>query len=226
MEDKKLNRLVSFDEKSRNYPITALLGIPVISNKTWKCETHLDQGNTGQCVGHAWAHELNALPYKVDIQSSTAKTIYYAAQQWDEWAGTLYDGTSVLAGAKVVSSIGLMPEYRWAFGIDDVINTLSAFGPVVLGINWYKDMFTPDVNGLISPTGIIAGGHAILATGIQIREKVGFKWVTLPEPIIRLHNSWGTSWGVNGDAFITASNLSKLLQEQGEACVPVKRKHN
>lgn len=226
MKDKRLNRLISFDEKSRNYPITALLGTTKISNKTWECETHLDQGNTGQCVGYAWAHELNALPYKIDIQESTAQTIYFAAQQWDEWAGINYDGTSVLAGAKVINSIGFMPEYRWAFGIDDVINTLSTFGPVVLGINWYNDMFTPNVNGLLSPTGGIAGGHAILATGIKVRERIGNKWTMLPEPIIRLHNSWGTSWGINGDAFITSINLSKLLQEQGEACVPVKRKHN
>lgn len=225
MEKIKLDRIVNFDDNSRNYPIRTLLGSkPKLSNKTWKCPTNLDQGTEGACVGFAWAHELNADPFKIPVENKTARTIYYAAQQWDEWSGTNYDGTSVLAGAKTVNAIGHMPEYRWAFGIDDVIDTLSHYGPLVLGINWYSDMFNTDTNGFIKPTGTLSGGHAILANGIQIRERKGFWWKDLPEPIIRLHNSWGNSWGVNGEAFIYASDLSKLLKEQGEACVPVKRK--
>ena len=226
MENRKLDRQIKFDEKSRNFPIRELLSDGRLSNKHWKCEAHLDQGSEGACVGFAWTHELNAVPFKVRVMTNTAKTIYYAAQQWDVWEGTNYDGTSVLAGAKVVHSLGHMPEYRWAFGIDDVLKTLSQVGPIVLGVNWYEGMFNTNEDGLISPTGNLAGGHAILANGVQFREKHGFWWKDLPEPIIKLHNSWGTSWGVDGDAFITASDLATLLNQQGEACVPVKRTRN
>jgi len=224
MEERKFDRIQKFDEKSREFPIRTLLTKPALSNKHWRCSENLDQGVEGACVGFAWAHELNASPFRIPVSNSTAKTIYYAAQQWDEWSGTSYEGTSVLAGAKVANSIGHLEEYRWAFGIDDVMKTLSEYGPVVLGVNWYSDMQNTDANGFIHPTGTLMGGHAILANGIQIRKKVGFRWEMLPEPIIRLHNSWGTSWGVNGEAFIYASELSKLLSEYGEACVPVKRK--
>jgi len=226
MENRKLDRQVNFDDKSKDYPIRELLSGGRLSNKTWKCEAHLDQGSEGACVGFSWAHELNAVPFKVRVMTSTARTIYYAAQQWDQWEGTDYGGTSVLAGAKVVHSLGHMPEYRWAFGIDDVLKTLSQVGPVVLGINWYEGMFATDVEGFIKPTGELGGGHAILANGVEFRKRSGFWWKDLPEPIIRLHNSWGTSWGVNGDAFITASDLAILLNQQGEACVPVKRTRN
>ena len=223
---KKLDRFVNFDERSREFPISSILTATKLKNKYWECDVHLDQGVEGACVGFSWAHELRAKPYEIRVTNETAKTIYYAAQQRDQWSGTNYEGTSVIAGAKTVSSLGFMTEYRWAFGIDDVIKTLSNHGPIVLGINWYEDMFFPDEKGFIKPTGAILGGHAILATGIQIRERDGFLWKTLPEPVIRLHNSWGVEYGINGDVFITATDLSKLLKEQGEACVPVKRFRN
>ena len=226
MENRKLDRQIKFDEKSRSFPIRELLSDGRLSNKHWKCAAHLDQGSEGACVGFAWSHELNAVPFRVRVMTNTAKTIYYAAQQWDQWAGTEYDGTSVLAGAKVVHSLGHMPEYRWAFGIDDVLRTLSEHGPVVLGVNWYEGMFNTNAEGFIAPTGEIAGGHAILAKAVKFRERIGFWWNDLPEPIITLHNSWGIGWGVDGDAYITASDLAILLNQQGEACVPVKRTRN
>lgn len=258
---RKLDREIRFDEKSKNYPISSILTTKMLNNKIWKCEKFLDQGTEGACVGFAWGHGLNAAPYNTPVTNNTARTIYYAAQQWDEWAGTEYDGTSVIAGAKTISSLGFMSEYRWAFGIDDVINTLSNYSPVILGVNWYSDMLDTDENGFIQPTGELLGGHALLANGIEVsndilhettpieeltrknwkvwrrtsKNRMNFReWKKnkvssvvygemLPDPIIRLHNSWGKGWGVNGDAFIYASDLAKLLNEDGEACVPVKR---
>lgn len=226
MKIRKLDRVVRFDEKSRNFPIRELLSGGRLSNKIWKCYDYLDQGTEGACVGFSWAHELSAVPFRVNVTENTARTIYYAAQQWDQWAGTNYDGTSVIAGAKTVRSLGFMPEYRWAFGIDDVLETLSEHGPIVLGVNWYEGMFDTNEKGFITPTGELAGGHAILAKGAIFRKRQGFWWKELPEPYVILHNSWGNSWGVDGDAYILASDLEKLLNEQGEACVPVKRSRN
>ena len=91
MKNRKLDRVVKFDEKSKDYPIRELLSGGRLSNKHWKCDEYLDQKKEGACVGFSWAHELAAIPYKIRVMNSTARTIYYAAQQWDQWEGTCVD---------------------------------------------------------------------------------------------------------------------------------------
>jgi hypothetical protein len=133
----------------------------------------------------------------------------------DPWPGDSYEGTSVLAGIKALQSLypHAIPEYRWAFGIDDVIDTLGYFGPLVLGVPWYDGMYEPDQNGFIHAKGKVVGGHAILARGVSISRAA-----------VLLHNSWGQAWGpLNGDCYISFDDLNKLLHEDGEACVPVTR---
>ena len=105
-----------------------------------------------------------------------------------------------------------MLEYRWCFNLLDTLVAIGYTGPVVLGLNWYEGMFNPDTCGYIKPTGSIAGGHAIIANGVGIKDKN-----------IRLHNSWGNDWGINGECFMKWDDLDRLLHEQGEACVPLKR---
>jgi len=209
--DKRLDRIPQFDERSRNFPIRALVPKKQRSY-TWSCKAWLDQGREGACVGFAWAHDLNARPKIIAVDNSYARGIYTSAQKIDEWAGEAYEGTSVLAGAKVVSNIGYMTEYRWAFGLDDLILAVGYAGPAVLGLNWYEGMFQPDTKGFLKPTGRLAGGHAILCHSVNVKEKY-----------FKLHNSWGQDWGVNGECFISFEDMDRLLHEQGEACVPVVR---
>lgn len=216
--DPRLDRLPEFDKRSEEYPITALL--PKVAAKkprsyTWDCKAVLDQGNEGACVGFSMSAELLAKPAVVQgITNESARAVYKKAQTLDQWPGESYQGTSVLAGAKAVQEIypKAWDSYRWAFGLEDVIQTLGYFGPVVLGINWYSSMFTPDKNGLIKVYGSLAGGHAILARGIDVKKK-----------LIRLHNSWGVHWGLAGNCFISFDDLDRLLHEHGDACVPVGR---
>ena len=209
-------RRKQFDRRSRQYPIRALLGAPrPLRSYTWRCINWLDQGREGACVGFAWAHELVARPVVVmSMTASDATRIYKKAQTLDPWPGEDYEGTSVLAGVKAIQSQWpkLIPEYRWAFGLDDVLETLSYRGPMVLGVNWYEHMARPDVNNIIWPTGKLLGGHAILANGIDVKRR-----------LVRLHNSWGRGWGLGGDCFISFENLGLLLQRGGEACIPVRR---
>lgn len=226
--DQRLDRIPQFDQKSRGFAMAPMLAelAPAKAYKprsyTWKTDKHFDQGPDGACVGYAWAHELVARPVVIDIDQSMAAWIYKTAQKYDAWAGEAYDGTSVLAGAKVITKRppampegrGLLGEYRWIFGdMNELIKTLSYFGPVVLGTNWYTGMFDPDGDGFIHRTGDLAGGHAILIKGVSLAQKA-----------VRLHNSWGTSWGQDGDAWLSWADLEQLLGEQGELCVPVHRK--
>lgn len=203
------------DKRSRKFPIRELLGAPrKLRSYTWACDTFLDQGREGACVGFAWAHELAAKPFIIkNVTNKTGHDIYKAAQKLDQWPGENYEGTSVLAGAKAVKNLHAIEEYRWAFGLDDVLQTLAYYGPVVLGVNWFEGMYSPDTHGFIHVTGRKVGGHAILARGINVKEKY-----------IRLHNSWGKKWGMDGDCFLSFDDLGVLLKQRGEACIITKRK--
>ena len=210
----KLGRIPEFDNRSRGFPIRALLGAPRPPRSyTWNCYAQLDQDGVGACVGFSWAAELAARPVIIkNVTNAIGMSIYKRAQQLDEWPGEDYEGSSVLGGAKAVSEYGFLDEYRWGFSLSDALEAISYHGPAVLGINWYSGMFSPGPAGIIKPTGAIAGGHAILANGISAKKQ-----------LVRLHNSWGTDWGINGDAFLSFEDLGTLLKEEGECCIPVRR---
>lgn len=218
--DTRLGRLKAFDGRSRDFPIRKLIPSTTLKNRNWKCSVVLDQGNWGSCVGNGWSHELIATP-KVNIvdEKFAREKIYFEAQKIDAYPGGEYPGgdgsggTSVLAGAKVVQKLGYMKEYRWAFGLQDVLLALSHYGPVVVGVDWTNNMFDPDANGFIHPTGGVAGGHCFLLTGIDVKQKY-----------VTMHNSWGSSWGKNGEAKISFDDLQTMLNNEGEACVAVGRK--
>lgn len=218
----RFDRLVRFDERSRAFPVRELFDTEPLSSKKWRCDVHLDQGAEGACAGFGVTHELVAHPKAVDgLDAKFAREqIYWEAQKIDSWPGgsypgasPFYEGTSVLAAIKVAQKLGYFDEYRWAFGLDDVVTTLSQLGPVVLGVNWYEGMSRPDSAGLIRVSGTKLGGHCILAKGVKVKKQQ-----------IMLHNSWGPNWGpIGGDCFISFADLDRLLSESGEAVIPIGR---
>lgn len=168
---------------------------------------------SGNCAGFAVSHEAASTPAVVPgITNAVARQIYKQAQKLDECPGQDYDGTSVLAAMKAGKARGWWAGYRWAFGERDLAFALGYLGPAVLGVNWYAGMEKPDVAGQIHATGEIMGGHAILCIGYDAAKK-----------LYRLHNSWGKDWGIDGDCFISSSDMVKLLSENGEAAIPMKR---
>jgi hypothetical protein len=235
--DPRLDRRVQFDERSREFRAVVGLEEKPLRSYTWSCGPVLDQGYEGACVGFAWTHELAARPAVVGgLTDAYALGIYRRAQQIDPWPGENYSGTSVLAGVKAVmeqrnaSNLPYYGEYRWAFGTEDVLRVVGYKGPLVLGINWYDNMYEPDSKNFIHASGEIAGGHAILLTGVKIVKKpdhlvgYGLDNLDIDQSYVRLHNSWGLGYGVNGEAFLTVRDLNKLLNEDGEACIPSLRR--
>jgi len=222
VSDRRFDRIVQFDERSRNYPIRETLDSALQPRSyTWRCDTHLDQGPDGACVGFSMTHELIGRPVCVEgLDAKFAKeTVYWDAQRNDIWPGgsypgasPFYEGTSVLAGIKVLQRLGYIGEYRWAFGLEDLIMAVGYKGPAVLGINWYEGMFNPLPCGHIHVYGNVAGGHAILCKGVSVTKRT-----------FTLHNSWGSSWGDGGDALISWDEMKRLLYESGEAVIPVVR---
>ena len=225
---RKLDWRPRFDERSRNFPISAVVRKTVRrKNRLWKVGPILDQGQEGACVGFGWTAEALATPVAVNLSKVKARVprqpqpfaqyVYKFAKTIDEWEGEDYDGTSVLAGAKAMQTFALLKEYRWAFSIDEMIDGLISKGPVVLGIPWYEGMYEAP-NGVLKVSGENVGGHCILAVGYTVSsQKLGGK------PSVTLQNSWGKEWGINGLAEIEVSELEKLLKD-GEACMPISRK--
>lgn len=213
MTDRVFDRIPRFDERSRQYPIRTLLPARKPRSYTWGGAPHLDQGEEGACVGHGWAHEVAANPNGLPVTSKDAFAIYKRAQQIDDWEGEEYSGTSVLAGAKAVAERGWMAEYRWAFTLDDALSSLAWAGPIVIGVNWYEGMTDPNSKGYLKPSGELLGGHCVMVKGLNVAYKR-----------VIVHNSWGTSWGRRGDAYLSFTDFGRLQRESGEVCVPVKRK--
>lgn len=224
-EDRILDWGPNHDPESKKYAIRSLIKTsPIRRNKLWRVGPTLDQGYEGACVGFGWTGDALATPVAVDLTrmklilprepNAFARNLYRDAKYIDEWAGEDYDGTSVLAGAKIMRKYGLLYEYRWAFGINDVIDAVLSKGPVVLGTYWHNDMYNAP-NGVLNVSGQIVGGHCYLAVGYKLAQysKTG------TDSVIVL-NSWGKSWGINGLAEIRVDQLSELLNRDGEACIP------
>jgi hypothetical protein len=228
--DRILDWVPRHDPESENYPIRGAVRKAIrISSRAWKPPHPLDQGREGACVGFGWTHEALSTPIAVRFErapkvgmtdpDAVARRIYREAQRIDEWAGESYEGTSVLAGAKVMKSMGLLKEYRWAFSVEDVVAALLTTGPVVLGVPWYESMYEAP-GGIVEVGGDMVGGHCLLARAVAAKGRI------FPdERAIGWLNSWGPEYGENGLAWIPESKLAWLLRQDGEACVPFRRSY-
>lgn len=222
VEDRKLDRLIQFDEKSRLFRAVEGIEEKPERSYSWNKTVWLDQRNEGACVGFGLAHELAARPVVIGGMSDlfARERLYWEAQKIDPWEGgaypsafPFYEGTSVLAGLKVLQSLGYLDEYRWAFGEKDLALTIGYQGPAVLGIPWYEGMYEPDGDGFIHAEGELMGYHCILAPSLSLKMDA-----------YRLDNSWGLGWGINGSCWVSRSDMrEKLLPNQGEAAVLVRR---
>lgn len=214
IKEHKLGRVHIPDERDKNFPMKGVLPnkAPSITYKYWWANGWWgDQQRTPHCVAYSWIHWLE--DGGVTQQSAPAPildptSLYNQCQRQDEWYGENYDGTSVRAGAKVLQEKGFIKEYRWSTDIEEVVDALLTKGPVMLGVNWYFDMYFPDKKGKIKVGGKIYGGHAVEANGVNTKTKM-----------IRIKNSWGQDWGRNGHAYISFDDLQRLLNENGECCL-------
>lgn len=248
VDDVRLDRLPAYDERSRDYQVRQLLErrpdararprLRVGSRPT------LDQGPNGACVGFSIATGANASPkrHRPVLDATFAREqIYWQAQRVDDWPGgaypgatPTYEGTSTLYGLKVSQQLGLITSYYWCgagsgSAIDDVVAALSdpGIGGVLLGIPWYRSMFTPDQGRIVvDPTSGLAGYHAIWAHSFRQAPLPGMRG---RQDQVVVQNTWGDDWGlkfygVGGNGLLLASDLETYLLPKavnGEAAVPV-----
>lgn len=208
----KLDRLIQFDERSREFPIRTLVADKPRRSYTWAVNISLDQGNEGACVGFGWSHELAAKPFVHTVSNETAFALYHQSQSIDGWP-LPHEGSSVLAGAKSVATNGFMTEYRWAFGENDLALAVGYKGPAVLGVNWYTGMDNQTIDSKgrrwAHVEGSVRGGHCFITHGYSVP--------------LNAYKCWN-SWGVPSEFYISKDDMAKLLADSGEACIPVVRK--
>lgn len=181
----------------------------------WKRHLWLDQGQEGACTGFGAAHALGAGQYWRTLDNAQARQFYKGAQRYDEWPGEAYEGSSVLGAMEYLHhETGFVREYWWATNLIEVLHAIAFYGPVEMGSVWRTGMMnTHDERGFIRNEGGIVGGHAYCLAAVDI-----------PRSRVRLDQSWGQSWGVNGSAWLSFDDLANLLAEQGECALPRKTK--
>jgi C1A family cysteine protease len=228
------------DPKDKQYPMRMLLdplreaafprGIPPGTRHYWSGPI-LNQGNTGTCVAHGWTAKVNAAPIMQRMPMSPYD-FYRRIVKIDEWSendheatapdSALQSGTSVRAGAKILTELGLAKSYVWAESAEDVRAwILGGFGGVVIGIWWKTNMMKPDSDGFIHYTGESEGGHCVYLNG----------WNDSVERIAKPNiaaargpNSWGSNWGQKGRFWFPMDELDQAIKDDGEACALVEIK--
>jgi len=214
--EKLLGRIAIPDERDQQFLIQPMLSREPLERRWryhWANGWWGNQLSTPKCVAYSWLHWTADAPITHHGEQSPVlnpKYLYDQCQLNDQWEGTNYDGTSVRAGAKIMRQKGYIKEYRWAWDAETIVRAIIEIAPVVVGTNWTMDMFYPDDNDMITPTGRNMGGHAYVLNGVNMNRG-----------IVRLKNSWGRHWGRNGYAYMTIEDLDKLIKDRGEACLAI-----
>lgn len=173
-------------------------------------EPTLDQGQTGHCIGFGGCQWQNTLPIDDKLSNADGDSLYYACKIVDG-EPRAEDGSTVHTLASVLKIAKRLDAYAWATTVEDIAAFITSTGPVVVGTDWYQDMFTP-ADGFLKPTGTLAGGHCYVLIGYTPDAAGDF---------FTMKNSWGAGWGENGTAKILVSDFATLLAEQGEALCAV-----
>jgi hypothetical protein len=124
-------------------------------------------------------------------------------------------GSSGLGIARALKARGLIGGYVHAVTADALASLLQN-GPVLLGVPWFQDWFTPDAEGFIDSgdwiASALAGGHEILAIGLDAVAQHPDGRVIPEKTVIRLRNSWSKNWGLAGEFRMRLSTYVKLRQ--------------
>lgn len=208
--DPRLGRQKVHDPRSLEFP--ALVSV---YRSTWRDKrvriydpTPNPNQDIGCCTACAKAMQLNALgnsnPGVLDYNWAR-NTCYPLNTRLDPFPGQWEPddtGSSSLASCKAAQQLVGAGAYRWAFGADQVVQLVMNGWVVSVGTWWYYDMFYPDSDGRVSPSGGQAGGHQYAIRGYdQSRD-----WV--------LGRCW---WGEFKDFWITRADLDSLLRDGGDA---------
>jgi hypothetical protein len=216
VSDRRLGRHVLHDPRSRRFPVSAP-DVPIASVHHERHAEVFDQGNLGSCTGNAAIGCMATSPFfatvdahelaEYTLSEGGAVLVYSAATALDAYPGTYPPddtGSDGLSVAKVLRNAGWISGYEHAFSLDQGLQALMS-RPLIVGVNWFSEMFSPDVNGRVRPTGDLAGGHEFVWDSYDhVSGLCGFT------------NSWGPGWGESGRFFMLDTDFASLLAQDGD----------
>lgn len=224
---RRRNRTVVFDPKSRLYLVRPLLDTlpdrPHFAG-LWNPGPTLDQdassGGANGCVPYAFAQWMNASPDRAATVhgDAFANDLYTKILRNDTVPGEAREGMSLLEASQVLKRFGDIANYYWCGAgsgdvIADVSDALRKIGPVIVGLFWRASMIHPAPSGLVTVTGPPDGGHAFVVLG---------EGTVAGTRVYVCQNPWGHDWGLDGLFMVPVDDMRALLEDQGEAVVPVK----
>jgi len=222
IEGKRLGRHIEHDPRSRDFAYDVKVA-DLVAVEHKRHGSIFDQGQLGSCTGNAACGAKNTEPLYHSgsthlIPESGAVDIYSLATRLDGMSDGYYPptdtGSSGLAVSKAMKQEGMIGKYSHAFDMAAALAALQA-GPVITGVAWYEGFDNPDANGLVKVSGQIRGGHEIECLGYEPQGS------NPDDALIKIANSWGTSWGVNGYFFWTVATWKFLLSsdQQGDVTI-------
>ncbi len=213
--------IFSADPRDKDFAFSKILigSRPPIKRKEWWADGWWgNQGNTPHCCAYSWVHVLEDGPVIQDIVNGRPKPMfapdkYYRECKKLDGLPKNSEGTTIRAGAKVAQNLRLISEYRWANSIDEMVDALLIFGPIIAGTHWYSGMNSYNSNGLMNVSGRNLGGHAYVINGVDTDRE-----------LFRVKNSYGKSWGKDGYGYISFSDFDTLLDRGADICIPFELK--
>lgn len=173
-------------------------------------EQILHQRATSHCVGFGDATWHNCLPIGIPpYYDEDGHKLYYEGVAIGGFPNS-EEGSTTEWGAKALRARGLLKTFAFAASIEEMIIWILAKGSVLTGLMWTQNMARPDTNGIMHATGSVVGGHETCWTGYD--RNTG---------LFKCANSWGTSFGKGGFAWLTADDMKKQLDLQGDCCLAV-----
>ncbi|MFI8085924.1 hypothetical protein ACIF6L_34680 [Kitasatospora sp. NPDC086009] len=193
----------------------------------------VDVDALGSCTANAATAALSAqltpeqcatagLDLDDPVQAETwAIQLYAEATRQDEWLARQWPaddcGSSGLGVARAARARGLVDSYVHARTANGLVDLLQ-HGPVLLGLPWYNAWFDVPSNGNVADCrdwkrSGVAGGHEVCATGIERVTYDRLGRLDLGRTVLRVRNSWGAAWGLDGDFMLPLDIYAELRRE-------------
>lgn len=192
----------------------------------------------GSCVFNATTAHLSGVLDQPTFQRVTGAVGYGDTLSAEEYAIRLYHATTDLTGdpssewpptdcgssglfvCKELEAQKVIAGHKTAVGADNLVSLLQG-GTVIVGQPWFQSWFTPGPGAFVDGDGSagaleasiesgVAGGHE---TCISAVERLEFTPAGLVDPfntVLRVRNSWSSSFGDHGSYRIHASTYVML----------------
>lgn len=182
-------------------------------------EPCFDQGNLGSCTANAALGCLVTTPFggpTSAYRESDAVTLYELETRLDDSQipGQYPPDDTGSTGPWSMMALekqGHIRSWHHTRSLHTALRLLNT-GPISIGVAWYQSMFDVAADGSIvfDPSSGVAGGHQACVTANDVSAQR-----------ILVRNSWGTTWGQNGHAWLPWSALDYLLRDGGDVVQPV-----